>query len=177
MAKLTRHVGRLTNSGVRCAVVFRTLPDEPENCLIVETDALSDMLQDDLMKVIEGRVAQEEIDLYKALERSRLSGGVNALSYLHQAGHIKKVPVANVEMMPLPNRPVPLVDINAQIDGNAPVEEVVTASKKARLAKAARYFLLTYNITDRPCRFDVVTIILGQKGREQIRHYKNIFTP
>jgi hypothetical protein len=128
MAKLTRHVGRLSNSGVRCAVVFRSLPDEPDNCLVIETDALSDMLQDDLMKIVEGKVSQEEVDLYKALERSQLTGGANALTYMHQAGHIKKVPISNVEMIPFPNRPVPLADINAQIDGTTPVEEVVTAS-------------------------------------------------
>lgn len=138
MAKLTRHVGRLSNSGVRCAVVFRQLPDEPDSALIIETDALSDMLQDDVMKLIEGQVAQSEVDLYKAMERSTLTGGANALTYLHQAGHMKKVPVTNVEMMPLPNRPVPLADINAQIDGvTAPVQEAVSAPAQSETADDA----------------------------------------
>ncbi len=59
----------------------------------------------------------------------------------------------------------------------APAEAVVTAGKQRRLCKAARYFLLSYNIEDRPYRFDVVVVILGESGREQIRHYKNAFVP
>lgn len=34
-----------------------------------------------------------------------------------------------------------------------------------------------YNIDDRPIRFDVVAIVLGHKGKPQIRHYKNAFVP
>ncbi len=58
-----------------------------------------------------------------------------------------------------------------------PPESSITAPKKARLARTARYFLATHNIEDRPFRFDVVTIVLGQTGREQIKHYKNAFVP
>ena len=57
------------------------------------------------------------------------------------------------------------------------VESSITAPKKARLVRTARYFLATHNIDDRPLRFDIVTIVLGQKGRPQIRHYQNAFVP
>ena len=56
-------------------------------------------------------------------------------------------------------------------------EEVVTAGKKTKLAKTARYFLSTNNLERRPCRFDVVTVILEDHGPEQIRHYENAFVP
>ena len=56
-----------------------------------------------------------------------------------------------------------------------PPESSITAPKKARLARTARYFLATHDIDDRPYRFDLVTIVLGQTGPEQIRHYKNAF--
>jgi len=58
-----------------------------------------------------------------------------------------------------------------------PPESSITAPKKARLARAARYFLATHNIEDRPFRFDVVTIVLGQTGQPKIKHYKNAFVP
>jgi putative endonuclease len=58
-----------------------------------------------------------------------------------------------------------------------PAESVITAAKKHRMSRAARYFLATHNIENRPFRFDVVTIVLGQKGRPQIRHYENAFVP
>jgi len=56
-------------------------------------------------------------------------------------------------------------------------EETVTQPKRARLFRAARYFLAAHHIEDRPIRFDVVTIVLGQTSREQIRHYENAFVP
>jgi len=59
----------------------------------------------------------------------------------------------------------------------ADVEDSITSAKKTRLKKTARYFLASNDIQDRPCRFDIVTIVLGQSGRPQIRHYENAFTP
>jgi putative endonuclease len=56
-------------------------------------------------------------------------------------------------------------------------EESITNSKKARLARTARYFLTTNNIDDRPYRFDVVTIVLSQSSHPQIKHYENAFVP
>ena len=56
-------------------------------------------------------------------------------------------------------------------------ESAVTTVKKTRILRAARYFLATNEIEDRPCRFDVVTIVLGEKGPGQIRHYENAFVP
>jgi putative endonuclease len=56
-------------------------------------------------------------------------------------------------------------------------ESTITAPKKARLARTARYFLVTNNIEDRPYRFDIVTIVLTQSARPEIKHYKNAFIP
>ncbi|MFZ0035081.1 MAG: YraN family protein [Sedimentisphaerales bacterium] len=56
-------------------------------------------------------------------------------------------------------------------------ESVITPAKKIKLNRAARYFLSTHNIENRPFRFDVVTIVLGQRGRPQIKHYENAFVP
>ena len=54
-------------------------------------------------------------------------------------------------------------------------ESAVTTAKKARMSRTAQYFLATHNIENRPFRFDVVTIVVGRKGRLQIRHYENAF--
>ena len=55
------------------------------------------------------------------------------------------------------------------------VESAITPIKRRKLLKTGRYFLATYNIKERPFRFDVVSIVLGESGREQIRHYENAF--
>jgi putative endonuclease len=59
----------------------------------------------------------------------------------------------------------------------SPSESAVTKTKKTRMLRAARYFLAVNDIENRPFRFDVVTIVLDEKGSEQIRHYKNAFVP
>jgi putative endonuclease len=56
-------------------------------------------------------------------------------------------------------------------------ESAVTKAKKTRMLRAARYFLAVNDIEDRPYRFDVVTIVLDEKGPGQIRHYENAFVP
>ncbi|MFC1636147.1 YraN family protein [Planctomycetota bacterium] len=58
-----------------------------------------------------------------------------------------------------------------------PSESAVTSAKKIRMFRAARYFLTTNTIEDRPYRFDVVTIVLSEKGPAQIRHYERAFVP
>jgi putative endonuclease len=57
------------------------------------------------------------------------------------------------------------------------VESVITQTKKDKLTRVARYFLAANEIANRPCRFDIVTIVLGEAGPVQIRHYKNAFIP
>jgi putative endonuclease len=70
------------------------------------------------------------------------------------------------------------VEVRTKADEKfAAVEDSITSSKKTRLKRTARYFLASNDIQDRPCRFDIVTIVLGQSGRPQIRHYENAFVP
>jgi putative endonuclease len=70
------------------------------------------------------------------------------------------------------------VEVKTKTDESfSPPEDSVTYSKKEKLLRTARYFLTTHKIENRPFRFDIVTIILGQKGRPQIKHYENAFVP
>ena len=70
------------------------------------------------------------------------------------------------------------VEVRTKADESfGPPEESITYPKKTKLLRTARYFLAIHNIEGRPFRFDVVTIVLGQKGRPQIRHYENAFAP
>lgn len=70
------------------------------------------------------------------------------------------------------------IEVKTRADENfAEAETSITSAKKAKLARTARYFLSSNKIENRPSRFDIVTIILGQSGRPQIRHYQNAFVP
>ena len=57
------------------------------------------------------------------------------------------------------------------------VESSITSVKKMRLKRAARYFISTNNLQEHSFRFDIIAIILGQKGKPQLRHYENAFVP
>ena len=57
----------------------------------------------------------------------------------------------------------------------APTESVVTTPKMEKMTKTARYFISSNKIENRPYRFDVVTVTLGQRGPAEIRHYKSAF--
>ncbi len=76
------------------------------------------------------------------------------------------------------DRTIVFVEVKTRADESfGPSESAITAAKKTRLVRAARYFLATNEIEDRPLRFDVVTVILGKNGPVQLRHYENAFVP
>lgn len=81
-------------------------------------------------------------------------------------------------VMVAPDRTIVFVEVKTRADETfAQTESAITPAKKHRLIKTARYFLATNDIIDRPFRFDIVTIVLGQKGTPKINHYVNAFVP
>lgn len=113
---LKKHAGQLSNTGVRVAVVFRKLPNDENSCLIVETERLPDSYHDALIQCLNSKEASETNEFYEVLNRRTFPDGTNCLTSLHQRGFLRKEPVTNVVMLPLPNQPVPLALINATID-------------------------------------------------------------
>lgn len=113
---LKKHAGMLSNTGVRVAVVFRKLPNDETHCLIVETERLPDSYHDYVIQTMNSKEAVETNDFYEVLNRRTFPDGTNCLTSLHQRGFLRKEPVANVMMLPLPGQSVPLALINATID-------------------------------------------------------------
>ena len=76
------------------------------------------------------------------------------------------------------DRTIVFVEVRSRADeAFGPAEDTITPAKRQRLTRAARYFLATHQIEDRPLRFDIVTVILGPRGSPQIRHYEGAFVP
>lgn len=126
---LKKHSGQLSNTGVRVAIVFRKLPNDEKNCLLVETERLPDSYHDYLIQCLNSKEATETNDFYEVLNRRTFPDGLNCLTALHQRGYLRKEPVANVTMLPLPGQAVPLELINATIDKK--VDEYISAQAKA----------------------------------------------
>jgi hypothetical protein len=127
LENLKKHAGQLSNTGVRVAVVFRKLPNDESSCLIVETERLPDSYHDYLIQCLNSKEAVETNDFYEVLNRRTFPDGLNCLTALHQRGYLRKEPVSNITMFPLPNQPVPLGLINATIDKK--VDEYVRRQK------------------------------------------------
>lgn len=104
-------------------------------------------------------------------ERFLKNKGLKTLTrnYACQAGEIDLIMVDN-------DRSIVFVEVKTRLDEEfAPTETVVNKTKADKMAKTSRYFLSVHDINNRPYRFDVVTVTLGQRGPAEIRHYKNAF--
>lgn len=135
MSKFTRHVG-VNHLGTRVVIVFRELPDDPEHCLVVETKTLSEMYHDQLMRVVDSQEAQKDIDLYNVLGRRQFGDGLVMLQALHQRGLLKKMPIDQIQVVPMPNRAAPLREVNAQIRADRGQKAVEAPAKKVEAPTA-----------------------------------------
>ena len=110
-----RHVGRVDSTGSRIVVVFRQLPDEPDNALIVFSDALSDRYHDELMSALESTNAQSGPDLFPWLQRQRFSDGIPMLDALHNKKLLHKHPTDKILMTPRRDMVIKLDELNVDL--------------------------------------------------------------
>ena len=126
MSMNIKHVAK-THTGKKCVVVFRELPDEPDNCLIVDTEALPDWMHDNIMQAVESPGAQASTDFYQYAERTVLTDGTNMLQALHSTGRLQKMPTDKITMTPNNDVSVGLTEINNIVrEQNGDVPTAVT---------------------------------------------------
>lgn len=86
--------------------------------------------------------------------------------------------VGELDLVFLEGKTVVFVEVKTQqSDKIIDPESRVTKTKQAALLKVARWFLREKKLEERPCRFDVVSVILGGDGKPQIRHIEDAFMP
>ena len=107
-----KHVGRIVNTRRRVLVAYRTLPGDPNSALCVMTESLPASEHDDLMKLVESAAGQEENELATAMARSYLTDGRQMLQAFHLTGMLRKIPTAEVEMVPDRNNTINLAELN-----------------------------------------------------------------
>jgi hypothetical protein len=110
-----KHVGRIKTTGRRCLVVFRTLPGDAFNCLVIQTESLEPDYHDQLIKLVESPSAQLANEFSEVLARAIFSDGSTMLPSLHVKGLLSKVPTDIVEMMPNNQTSIILADLNQLI--------------------------------------------------------------
>jgi len=128
MAKTTKHVGKMKNTGDKVAVVFRTVPGESNKALVLPTATLPDEYHDGLMKLIESEQAQETFELGEIMFHKYFSDGTPMLQRVQQQGRLKKVDTDTVMMTPTPTQEIALSELNVLIaeQKNVAVDELYT---------------------------------------------------
>jgi hypothetical protein len=134
-----KHVGKMKNNAARVAVVYRTVPGEPHNALVVGTSGLPDANHDALMSVIQSESGQQANELADILATRRFPDGDVMLSWLHARGQLKKVPTNLVLMTPNTQTQIPLNELNEMIatQKGITVEELAVSDGQKPSAKKA----------------------------------------
>ena len=115
MATNTKHVGALANTGTRCVVMMRQLPDDRDSALIMETESLPEWAHDDVIRMVDSQTAQATGNLWEVADRTVFTNGQNILAFAHQAGWLKKVATNNVDMKPNSTTVIKLDELNKLI--------------------------------------------------------------
>lgn len=105
----------MKNNAARVAVAYRTLPGDHTSALVIGTSGLTDSYHDALMSLIEGDAGQQANELADILAVRRFPDGTVMLNFLHNNGHLKKVPTNLVLMTPNSQTSIPLDEVNQMI--------------------------------------------------------------
>ncbi len=138
-----KHIGRFKDNGRKVAVVFRTLPDDPDSALVVQTENLGDAEHDVLINMLESNTGQTADELADAMQRTPLGDGSIMLANFHVNGKLTKVKTSDIEMTPDTQTTIGLDELNKVIAeqkgvsvadlavGGTSVEEVGSVSAPA----------------------------------------------
>ena len=131
--KTLKHIGKMKNTGAKVLVVFRTLPGESNQSLVVAVSQLPDAYHDAIMAVVESDQAQDVFEFGEILFIRSFPDGRPMLTALQQDNRLQKVPTDLVIMTPSPVDQVPLDQLNLLIaeQKNCTVDELYTFVKGA----------------------------------------------
>lgn len=115
---MMKHTGQLNNTGKNVVVVFMQLPDDPDHSLVIDTDALPDLYNEALRKVVESVEGQQAKNLADVLGRRMSPDGSNTtmLQKFHQASRLMRTPITNVTMVPRKGVRWPLTEVAAALN-------------------------------------------------------------
>ena len=110
-----KHLGRMIKSKKRVIVAYRVVPEEADNCIVVNTETLDASEHDTLMNLVESEGGQNENDLASLMMRTQLPDGRNMLAGFHTTGKLMKMPTNEIEMLPDSKTTIPLNELNEAI--------------------------------------------------------------
>ena len=126
--KTMKHIGRIKNTGDKVVVVFRTVPGESNQALVLQPSTLPDSYHDSMMTVLESDQGQDSFEFGEIMFTRSFPDGRNMLVAMEKAGRLKKVATDQVMMTPTPVSEIPLDQLNIAIaeQKNCTVDELCT---------------------------------------------------
>ena len=115
MAKFTKHVGQVLSTQEKCIVIFRQVPGEPQNCLIVQTGDLTMEDHNDLLNELESVNGQQTDEFAKHIHTRFFRDGANMLQKLDSTNKLIKVPTNKIMMTPTVNDNIKLEELNKSL--------------------------------------------------------------
>ena len=109
---MLKHVGRIKSNKRKVIVAYRTLPNDPNHCVVVTTENLEAADHDFLIKLVESNSGQVSYEFAEAMARSTLSDGSNMLARFHTTGKMVRFPTDQIEMTPDTNTVIMLNELN-----------------------------------------------------------------
>ena len=86
-----KHIGELADeSKAKVVIMYRTVPGEADNCLVVGTKFLPDLYHNALMKAVESEGGQDADEFADFASRQTFPDGTNMLAMMHNDNYIKK---------------------------------------------------------------------------------------
>lgn len=134
-----KHIGFLKKTNAKVVVIYKTIPGDPDSCLVVDRDALRPFEADIIIPYLESPQGQEAFDFGDYLSTRSMpldDNGENlpgtnidptdpvavasakqttVLAYLHAKGLLIKQPTVNVIMTSESNVTIPLNELNQMI--------------------------------------------------------------
>jgi hypothetical protein len=128
MAKLLKHVGRIQSSNDKVLIVFRTVPGDSGNALVIRTAELDPSEHDAMIALVESEQAQDAFEFGEILSIRHFPNGLTMLPSLHESGRLMKVSTTDVVVTPTTNssETIMLSDLNVIIaeQKNCAVDEL-----------------------------------------------------
>jgi len=85
-----KHIGELVDGGAKVVIMYRTVPGEADNCLVIGTKFLPDVYHNALMKAVESEGGQDADEFADFASRQTFPDGTNMLAMMHNDNYIKK---------------------------------------------------------------------------------------
>lgn len=139
MPSVLKHIGRVTKTGAKVLVAFRTLPGESNQALVIPVANLSDTYHDAIMKVVESDQAQETFEFGEILFTRTFPDGRPMLRALQADGLLQKVSTDSVTMTPTPSDTIELHQLNVLIaeQRNCAIDDLCNFVSGAPMSKSS----------------------------------------